>query len=210
MDGTLISGTYGNMVWHHGIVQEYAKRHSISFEDAYLYIKNLYDSIGETDIRWYEIEYWLKRFDLNISAIELLNQYEDYIIPTPGAKEVLKDLSARYTLIVASNAARIFVEKELQHTGLDRYFSYSISATTDYRMVKKDRAFYELLCTNMKVEPHEVIHVGDHRVFDFEIPLSLGIDAYYYVNHSEKTDKKIESIPNWRVLYSLPELLKRV
>jgi FMN phosphatase YigB (HAD superfamily) len=137
LDGTLVSGTYGNMVWHHGIVEEYAKRHSISFDDAHLYIKNLYDSTGEMDILWYEIEYWIRRFDLNISAIELLNRYEGYIIQTPGAKEVLEALAGRYTLIVASNAARIFVEKELQFTGLDRYFIHVISATSDYRMVKR-------------------------------------------------------------------------
>ena len=82
----------------------------------------------------------------------------------------------KYTLIVASNAARIFVEKELSYADLTPHFSHIISATSDYGMVKKEEGFY-ISSAPLNASPHEIVHVGDHHVFDFEAPLRLGIDA---------------------------------
>jgi putative hydrolase of the HAD superfamily len=87
----------------------------------------------------------------------------------------------RYTLVIASNAARIFVEKELAYTNIAHYFTHIISATTDYGMVKKEERFYERLCNTLNASPLEIVHVGDHQVFDFEVPLRLGIDAFHLV-----------------------------
>ena len=46
-----------------------------------------------------------------------------------------------YTLIVASNAARIFVDKELSYINLASHFTHIISATSRERpiMVKKEK-----------------------------------------------------------------------
>ena len=47
-------------------------------------------------------------------------------------------------------------------------------------MVKKEEEFYRRLCAVLGVSPAEMAHVGDHAVFDFEIPRLVGIDAYHY------------------------------
>ena len=94
--------------------------------------------------------------------------------------EVIHALRKKYILIIASNAARIFVEKELRHTGLEGCFNRSISATSDLRMVKKEEGFYRELCRLLDVSPAEMAHIGDHAVFDVEIPIRVGIDAFHY------------------------------
>jgi putative hydrolase of the HAD superfamily len=179
LDGTLVHGKYGDIVWNQGIPKEYADKYGFTFDEAVSRVRERYEAVGDTRMEWYNIDYWLRKFDLPVSAAELLDRYESHIEPLPNASEVLQTLKDKYSLIIASNAARIFVEKELSHTGLGRYFDHVISATTDYGMVKKGEHFYTRLCRSLGVSPREIVHVGDHRTFDFEAPLRLGIEAYH-------------------------------
>ncbi len=210
LDGTLVSAKFGDMVWNHGIPEAYAEKYSMPFDDARMLIAKEYASVGDSSILWYQIEYWLKKFDLRITAQELLEKYEAFIEPIRGAKEVIESLRNTYMLIIASNAARIFVEKELAYTGLGRYFSHSISATTDYNMVKKQSAFYEKVCSILNVLPEEVIHVGDHEIFDFKVPSAMGIEAYYFREPAPQVPDQGLEENNGRVIYNLTELLDKL
>jgi len=209
LDGTLVHGKYGDMVWNHGIPDEYAHKYRMPFEDAKRLIRSQYEEVGEANIEWYHIELWLRKFDLPVSATILLDRYESYIELFPDTREVLEALTETYTLVVASNAARIFVDKELSHANLASYFTHIISATSDYCMVKKEKRFYEKLCATLNVSPHEIVHVGDHRVFDFETPSQLGIEAYHFVpDHGETGDQSQGN--NGKTLYRLSDLLDKL
>jgi len=201
LDGTLVHGKYGDIVWNRGIPEEYAGKYGLTFDVAVSRVRERYEAVGDTRMEWYNIDYWLRRFDLSVTAAELLNRYESHIEPLPNTAEVLQALKGKYTLIIASNAARIFVEKELSHTGLGRYFDHVISATTDYGMVKKEEHFYRRLCRSLDVSPHEIVHVGDHRIFDFEAPLRLGIEAYHLAQDGETGPG---------VIHNLRELLRKL
>jgi putative hydrolase of the HAD superfamily len=209
LDGTLVHGKYGDMVWNHGIPEEYARKYGISFEDAKRITRAQYEEVGEANIEWYHIELWLKKFDLPVSAKTLLDRYESYIELFSDTREVLEALMETYTLIVASNAARIFVEKELSYASLASYFTHIISATSDYCMVKKETGFYEKLCSTLNVTPQEIVHVGDHRVFDFETPSQLGIDAYHFApDHGEMGDQSQKN--NGKTIHRLSDLLDKI
>ncbi len=179
LDGTLVDARYGDMVWNHGIPDEYAKAYGMPFEEARMYVRTRYESVGDGDILWYEIRHWLKRFSLDVEPDTLLERYKSYISLMPDAAEVLRSLRDRYTLVIASNAARIFVEKELAHTGIAGLFSHIVSATTDYGMIKKEEGFFRRLCSETGVASGEMVHVGDHPVFDHDVPSGLGIESYH-------------------------------
>jgi FMN phosphatase YigB (HAD superfamily) len=208
LDGTLVDARYGDMVWNHGIPTEYSKKYGISFDEARIFVRSQYATVGDADLLWYEIDYWLERFMLPLAPTDLLNRYETEIEPLPYALEVLEALSAKYTLIIASNAARIFVEKELQHTGLGSYFEYSLSATTDYKMVKKEGSFYKRLCDNLRVSPMEIVHVGDHPIFDYDAPSSIGIESYFLLQEGPSTIAAISEGNGRRTIGNLKELLE--
>lgn len=179
LDGTLVDARYGDMVWNHGIPSEYAKAYGMAFDEAKRFVRTQYESVGDGDILWYEIRHWLERFSLDVEADELLGRYESSISLMPDAAEVLRELHDRYTLVIASNAARIFVEKELARTGVAGFFSRIVSATTDYGMIKKEEGFFRRLCADMGITPGEMVHVGDHPVFDHDVPSGLGIESYH-------------------------------
>lgn len=200
LDGTVVDAAYGNVVWLEGIPEKYARRHSMTLEHAKQTVRREYDAIGEANILWYDIAYWLRRFDLAVSIPRLLDEYSDHIRLLPHVAEVIRLLSEKYRLVIASNAARIFVEKELSHTGLERHFDRIISATSDFEMVKKEEQFYRRLCSVMGVSPSEVVHVGDHSVFDVEVPLRVGIDSYHY---NPSHNGKGQAIHDFRELLDL-------
>ncbi len=209
LDGTLVHGKYGDLVWNQGIPEEYARKYGMPFEEARHLIRSQYEEIGETNIEWYHIELWLKKFDLDIPAKTLLDRYESHIEVFPDTKMVLEALMEKYALIVASNAARIFVDKELSYANLTSHFSHIVSATSDYGMVKKEAVFYEKLCTTLNISPYEIVHVGDHRIFDYETPSLLGIDAYHFVSDRKETrDQSQEN--NGKTLYRLSDLLDKL
>ena len=51
----------------------------------------------------------------------------------------------------------------------------------------------------MNVSPAEIIHVGDHREFDFEAPQRIGIRSYFLDRTKKETGPQ--------VIHSLEELL---
>ncbi|MCX7857332.1 MAG: HAD family hydrolase [Deltaproteobacteria bacterium] len=178
LDGTLVSQEFGDMVWNHGIPLEYAKKFGVSFEEAKKFVIYEYGLVGDGDILWYDIKYWIGRLGLDVKVEDLFNRYEKHIRLVEGAKEILEKLKGKYILILSSNAARIFVEKELRYTGIESYFDYVFSATSDFKIVKKEKEFYRKVMGMLKVSPQEIIHIGDHPVFDYEVPTSLGIEAH--------------------------------
>jgi HAD superfamily hydrolase (TIGR01493 family) len=205
LDGTLVDAKYGDMVWNHGIPEEYSKKYGMSFDEARTAVMDQYRSVGDSDLLWYEIDHWLKKFGLPVTADDLLGRYEIFIKLLPGATEVVQYLKDRYVLVIASNAARIFVEKELEHTDLAHYFDHIISATTDYGIVKKEPDFYRKLCANLGVSQKDIVHVGDHRIFDFEVPSGLGIEAYHFTD--KPSGRSDQGEDNGKVIHNLTDLL---
>ena len=185
LDGTLVDAGYGDIVWNHGIPTEYAKKYDMGFDEAKTLVRTQYESVGDADLLWYDIEYWLRRFELPVSSAELLDRYESHIKTMPYANETLEGLREKYTLVIASNAARVFVEKELTATGLEHYFSKTVSATTDFGLVKKNGDFYGRLCKHLDISPQDMVHVGDHPVFDYDAPAAMGIKAFHITKETD-------------------------
>jgi FMN phosphatase YigB (HAD superfamily) len=186
LDNTLIDPTYTTFVWEIGIPQLYAKKQNISISEATCIVIAEYEKIGDSSLEWYDISYWFKYFELPGRWENLLEAHQDKIRPFPEVKEVLKDLVHYYDLIVTSNAAREFVEVEIKEAGIEDCFIRIFSATSDFRQVKKTPQFYTQICEIMETEPSSTIHTGDHYEFDYIIPKSVGIKAYYLDRDGKK------------------------
>lgn len=202
MDGTLVDPEFTDWVWSHGIPNLYAKKNGIDFGEAKERVEEEYRKVGEGAIEWYDINYWLKFFGLNPDWKTLMEQYIDKIKVYPDVDHVLNWLKQRSSLILTSNAGREFIEVELKATGIRRYFERIFSATSDFGQIKKTTHFYQTLCEILKVAPGEMVHVGDHYDFDFLVPRSIGIHAFYLDRSGRKRGEFI--------LSDLKELEKKV
>ena len=179
LDSTLVDPTYTTFVWEIGIPRLYAREYNTSLSKATSTVKAEYERIGDSALEWYDIRYWFEYFRLPGRWENLLEEYRDKIRPFPEVNKVLEDLVQYYDLIVTSNAAREFVEVEIREAEIEDYFVRIFSATSDFRQVKKAPQFYEQICNIMERKPSNAIHVGDHYEFDYIVPRSLGIEAYY-------------------------------
>jgi FMN phosphatase YigB (HAD superfamily) len=179
LDSTLVDPTYTTSVWEIGIPQLYAKKYNISIPEAVSRVKAEYERIGDSALEWYDIKYWFEYLKLPGRWEDLLEEHRDKIRPFPEVEEVMRYLVQYYELIVTSNAAREFVEVEIREAEIEDHFVRIFSATSDFRQVKKTPQFYEQICTLMETEPSHAIHVGDHYEFDYIVPKSLGMEAYY-------------------------------
>ncbi len=202
LDSTLIDPTYTTFVWEIGIPQLYAKRYNISLSEATFRVIAEYERVGDSALEWYDIKYWFEYFRLPGRWENLLREHRDKIRSFPEVKEVMEDLAQYYNLIVTSNAAREFVEVELKEAEIEDCFIRIFSATSDFRQVKKTPQFYEQICKIMGTSPSNTIHVGDHYKFDYLVPKSLGIKAYY-LDRDGESPKDSFTVKNLREFAAL-------
>jgi putative hydrolase of the HAD superfamily len=189
MDGTLVTTRFVDKVWMEGIPMLYAEKTGMDYLAAKSYVIGEYMKIGSDHMEWYDLLYWIDKFGLKVGKDELLQMYEDEIEFFPEVLEVLDQLSESYDLVVTSNAAREFLDFELE--GLSDYFREIFSATSDFREVKKSPLIYGTVCAHMGVKPFEVLHIGDHYNYDYESPLQAGLDALFLDRKGERSGPEV-------------------
>jgi 2-haloalkanoic acid dehalogenase type II len=200
LDGTLTTPEFVDAVWRVGVPKQYAAKRGVRLAEARELVANLYDCMGDDELNWYDLPFWVKQLKLDVNAEQLIAEYENLIALFPDVTETLSLLQQHYDLIIISNANRMFLDREVAVTGIEKYFKKIFSATSDFGRVKREEDIYRVVCERMNVTPDEIIHVGDHREFDFEAPQRIGIRSYFL----DRTKK--EAGP--QVIHSLEELTK--
>ena len=179
LDGTLTTPEFVDAVWRVGIPQQYAEQQAISFEKARKVIFRLYDTMGDNELNWYDLPFWIQYLKLDVSPERLLSQSQNLISLFPDVLPALSFLYECYDLIIISNANRMFLDREVSATGIGSFFKKIFSATSDFGRVKREEEIYQKVCDLMGVAPSDIIHVGDHREFDFEAPRRIGMQSYF-------------------------------
>jgi len=193
MDGTLVDQEFTDWVWCRGIPTLYAEKTGLSFEEAKAFVEREYRKVGEGAIEWYDIKYWFDFFQLDKSWKVLMEHYIDKINVYQDVNHILERLKNRFPLVLTSNAGREFIDVEMEATGLGKYFDHIFSATSDFHLVKKTADFYRRICKILEADPHEVVHIGDHYEFDYLVPRSMGIQAFYLDRSSDQMGEFIIS-----------------
>jgi 2-haloalkanoic acid dehalogenase type II len=101
-------------------------------------------------------------FEIFIAARNQLDLFDDV---RPG----LQRLRARYALATLSNG-----NADLDRIGLADFFTVSLNAR-GVGAAKPDRRCFERLVTDLRVEPHQVIYVGDDPLLDVEAARAAGL-----------------------------------
>ena len=201
LDGTLVKMDFVDAVWLEEIPREYAKKNGMSFEEAKRYIEEEYLKIGPEAIEWYDINYWLNKFNLKMDYKEIFKKCRDKLGLYEDALKALEMLKGR-SLIIISNAALEFIEFELNELGLKKYFSHVFSAVNHFNKTKKDSDVYRQVCKKIGIECDSLIHVGDNYEFDYIAATNAGATAYYLDRHENENGE--------HVVYSLVEFAEKV
>lgn len=179
MDGTLTDMSFANSVWLQGVPQLYALKNKISFKEAFSKVKCEYGKVGREKLEWYDLNYWLKKFELGSTPEQVICPFIENIRLFEEVPRILEKLKNRgYRLIILTNARREFVDMEMAQTGIQNYFESIFSSPSDFKLIKNGTAVYEKVCDVCRVSPDDLIHVGDDPTFDFYVPKKIGIRAF--------------------------------
>jgi putative hydrolase of the HAD superfamily len=102
-----------------------------------------------------------------------------HIVLFPGAKEVIADLSRRYTLGIITNAAEWYQVAKLRHVGLEPYFQHVLISGA-FGCDKPDPRIFRHALTLAGVAPHEAAFVGDRLDVDIAGAKAVGMRAIWF------------------------------
>jgi len=191
LDGTLFKRSFADAFWLEGVPALYAQQHHTTIDEAKHYLFKEYDKIGDNRIEWYDPTYWFNRFELKSNWKKVLEQHRSFVEIYPDATPVLQRLSQHYSLIISSNAKKEFIAIQLEEAGVKDCFTHVFSSTSDFHTVKKVTEFYAMICKKLKIQPKEMIHVGDHKDFDYTAPQQYGIPSFYLDREHTSTGEDI-------------------
>jgi len=207
LDGTLEFGQFDKIIWNVEIPKLYSKEHNVPLADAERivfaeYYKALYI---ENVTNWTDISMWFSRLGLS-DWQSLLHDMRKYIHLYDDALPALQALGKKYQLIMISNSEEKFLTIKLDASGIKDKFNKIISSNT-FLLTKKDKRMYEQALKALHIAPAQVLHIGDERHADFDVPSSIGMHALLidrkggqsgpYVIHSlSEIVEKIKQIEN--------------
>jgi putative hydrolase of the HAD superfamily len=64
LDGTLFDNRFVDSVWLEEIPRLYSVKKRVPIDDARKAVKGEYDKVGKERLEWYDLNYWIRKFDL--------------------------------------------------------------------------------------------------------------------------------------------------
>jgi len=205
LDGTLVDKNFDDALWFQEIPKLYSEKHGVSFQEAWNHCTSCYDGLGDQDLRWYDIDYWLEKFEIGADSSRLIDDLSHTIKLFDDSVPVLEFLKNKgFKLVVISNANRKFLDVKMRAEGMNYFFSRVFSVTSDFQQVKKTKDVYLEICKQLGVKPEDLVHVGDHEDFDYLIPLEAGVQAFLLDRwgcHPQVSKDKIASLEEFAQLF---------
>jgi FMN phosphatase YigB (HAD superfamily) len=194
MDGTLVDGNFPLFIWQCLIPYLYSKDTGISLLESVNFVNAEYKKMGPERLEFFDIDYWFRYFRLPKSDFLAekwpVTSYSDVL---PSLRK-LCDLDI--ALVVSSLSPRSLIEYELESLNIRKYFSRVFSATSDFGEVTKSIGFYLKVCSNLGVEPRELIHIGNDIRLDYLPPRELGIRSFLLARGVVKQIAGLECVPS--------------
>jgi len=188
VDGTLVDLEYNDLIWFKEIPELIAKKKRISFEKSLKYVGEEYNKLGEHNLNWYDINYWVTYFGLKVSPKNILDKYESQVKIFSEVIPLLEELKKNFILIVITSMPREFLIPKMKK--LEKYFKFSFSALSDFKELKNSE-IYSKISKTLNVRPEQILHVGDHWEFDYLAAQKAGMSAIYLDRSNIKKGKFI-------------------
>ena len=127
--------------------------------------------------------------------------------PYPGVEDTLRQLHSQYRLAVISDAQTPYALPELHAAGLSGYFD-PIIISGDVGFRKPDLRLFSAALSAMKMDPSEVVHVGNDMYRDIYGAQGLKMKAVFFKSNQGVQEK--EGVKPDYIIYKFPELLDAI
>jgi putative hydrolase of the HAD superfamily len=127
--------------------------------------------------------------------------------PYPGVEETLRQLHPKYRLGIVSDGQTAYAIPELHAVGLSGYFDpVVVSGHFGYR--KPDERLFRAALAAMKMEPPEVLFVGNDMYRDVYGARRLGMKTVFF--RSNQGTQEREGVRADYIIHAFPELLDAI
>lgn len=187
MDGTLLDLHFDLYFWREYIPLVYAKKHNLTHNAAKDKLYPIMRS-KEGDLRWYCLDYWQEKLQLNIATLK--EDVSHLIKIHPFVLEFLKQVKLhKKHIYLVTNAHRKTIQLKMQITNLEQYFDQIISAH-DYAIAKEEQGFWLKFASEVDFDKTKSIFFDD-SVSVLESARKYGISTIIAINKpSSKVNKK--------------------
>ena len=125
----------------------------------------------------------------------------------PGVEHIIRQLHPKYHLAIISDGQTAYAVPELNAVGLAGYFDpIIISGDIGYR--KPDERLFTAALTTMKMQPSEVLYVGNDMYLDVYGAQRLGMKTVFFKSNQGTQEK--EGVKPDYIIYNFPELLNAI
>ena len=160
------------------------------------------------DIRFAELSETLGlNYDSNLAKEHFGKLLGEQYIMEPGIEEVLKELSADYKIYAASNGVLTMQENRLELSELKKYFT-DLYVSDDIGYAKPNINFFTESMNRAKLQPSEILMIGDSLVSDITGARAAGIDSVWYNPYGLENLSKISADYEIKDLHELAGILK--
>jgi putative hydrolase of the HAD superfamily len=196
VDGTLVDQRFNEIIWENDIPALVAERKGWNFTKAKDFCFSEYEKLGDKDMRWYDIEYWLERFNISTPAIDIFKKREESIIVYPDVFPVLEELKRKgLRIIIITCMPRIFLKEKIRK--FDSHFEKVFSTISDFNKVKSPEIYLHV-SEIIETSPSTILHIGDHHTLDYEFSIEAGYHSLL-IEREKKT--KEFSISNLKEIF---------
>lgn len=179
LDGTLSNEKFDKILWNEELPKLYSETHHVSLDNAKMHVfAEFYKALFIEKIHNFtDVSYWFKRHRLN-NWQELLDDMHQHFFIYPDAKQAVEFLKQKYQLIIISSSDRKMLEVKIGQDPFKDNFQFILSTPSDFKISMKNREAYQKLFKILKCQPDEIVHIGDNRHMDYNVPSSIGIRSY--------------------------------
>ena len=125
----------------------------------------------------------------------------------PGVEDTIRQLHPKYHLAIITDGQTAYAAPELNAVGLSDFFD-PIIISGDFGYRKPDKRLFTAALTAMKMEPSEVLFVGNDMYRDVYGAQRLGIKSVFFKSN-QGTQEKEGVKPDYNI-YNFPELLNAI
>ncbi|BBP02714.1 HAD family hydrolase [Sulfuriferula plumbiphila] len=125
----------------------------------------------------------------------------------PGVEDTIRQLHTKYHLAIISDGQTACAVPELNAVGLSGYFD-PIIISGDFGYRKPDERLFTAALTCMKMEPSEVVFVGNDMYRDVYGAQRLGMKTVFFKSNQGTQEK--EGVKPDYIIYNFPELLNAI
>ncbi|MBI5066154.1 HAD family hydrolase [Candidatus Woesearchaeota archaeon] len=188
LGGALFNNQFDELLWRREIPKAYAEQYGLSREKAFEEVTSEYSRLWGKVTGWRNPEFWLKHFSLNKNFKNIIKGIKGEIFAYLDVEPILKKLSKEYHLVIISHAEENIMKTKIKLAGFDKYFTRIFSTGSNFNKMTKDADIYREICEMLKIQPEEMVHVGNDLTIDYKIPTSIGINAFLIdrIGHSKE------------------------